>query len=902
MSRLSSALDDVRSGRSRVVQLVGDPGSGKTSLLTRLANHARQHGVPVLTQRCYGREQNMPLQTIANLLYTALITDALDVLPVPLADRVRAALVDRTVGGGPDAALELRRAVRVLLRSWAGEGLVLLIDDVHWTDPESIELIEYLVRKPVDAPLLLVLAHRGRQAPARLAAALADGWVEGAVERIDLGPLALADAALLLDLPVTAPELARLHAEAESNPLYLRALAAGEIPEQVAAVLNAEMALLGRPEAAVADAAAIFGEFTLNGIAYVTGLSADVVCHAVGDLHRRNLIRTVARSPTYMFTFRHKVVADVRYAAIDPCQRRRAHLRTFLYLVDRGADCALVDRHVELALAMPEPETVRAVLEAAERVVCTRPDAAARWLGAAARALAAAGAELPELVEVADLLARSLAAAGEYARSREVLDDIASNPAHGEEPGRLRVMSAAALRDAVLGLPVEAPMTAPSDAVELMIARGLARLVETGAPDIDAVRLAMATARRHQDVLGETGALALQTLGQVYAGDVGEAVRGVVACARLADGMGDDQLDRYPEYLAILGWAELLMCWLQPAQRHFRRGLELARRTGRVHVLPLLLIGLSEVRRQTGRTDEAKSLAAEAAEYARRMDAGEVLGLALTAEALSAVSQVPQGDREALWLAERAVAEASPGHGWSRDAMVALAFAAHADGDAERCRTLVLEAGGGPDLTGLPPFLRPACFEALTSIAIGRGEDAQPWAERAEAAAEVFPLPAQRGSGALARAHLLYSAGDSGGAVSLYLWAADTFAPAGLVAYQMRALLLGAMAAAESGALHLANVFLGQGQALALRQGVTRPAPDRPGEAEEARPPDTALRTLTNREHEVALIAGEGATTREIAKRLSLSPRTVDVHLTRIYRKLHLRSRAELARFIAAVN
>ncbi|MEK8173788.1 helix-turn-helix transcriptional regulator [Streptomyces sp. M19] len=59
------------------------------------------------------------------------------------------------------------------------------------------------------------------------------------------------------------------------------------------------------------------------------------------------------------------------------------------------------------------------------------------------------------------------------------------------------------------------------------------------------------------------------------------------------------------------------------------------------------------------------------------------------------------------------------------------------------------------------------------------------------------------------------------------------------------------------------------------------------------------LTTLTDREREVAQIAGTGARTREIAELLRLSPRTVDVHLTRIYRKLDINSRAALAHFMA---
>ena len=70
---------------------------------------------------------------------------------------------------------------------------------------------------------------------------------------------------------------------------------------------------------------------------------------------------------------------------------------------------------------------------------------------------------------------------------------------------------------------------------------------------------------------------------------------------------------------------------------------------------------------------------------------------------------------------------------------------------------------------------------------------------------------------------------------------------------------------------------------------------------ETARRGDPALvNRLTKRELEISLLAGEGATNREIAARLFLSPKTVELHLGRVYRKLGIRSRTELARALPA--
>ncbi|NUU19912.1 MAG: helix-turn-helix transcriptional regulator [Streptomycetaceae bacterium] len=67
-------------------------------------------------------------------------------------------------------------------------------------------------------------------------------------------------------------------------------------------------------------------------------------------------------------------------------------------------------------------------------------------------------------------------------------------------------------------------------------------------------------------------------------------------------------------------------------------------------------------------------------------------------------------------------------------------------------------------------------------------------------------------------------------------------------------------------------------------------------------PEPDGLDQLTSREREVAALAGQGITTREIAEELNLSPRTVDVHLTRIYRKLGIKSRAALALLVGRLD
>ncbi|MFD8006050.1 AAA family ATPase [Streptomyces mirabilis] len=83
----------------------------------------------------------------------------------------------------------LHRTIAALLTRLGAGGLVLAVDDLHWADPESRELVDYLVRHPPRGRVLLVVARRSRQTPTPLTAALTRGADNGAVLHVPLEPL-----------------------------------------------------------------------------------------------------------------------------------------------------------------------------------------------------------------------------------------------------------------------------------------------------------------------------------------------------------------------------------------------------------------------------------------------------------------------------------------------------------------------------------------------------------------------------------------------------------------------------------------------------------------------------------------------------------------------------------------
>jgi DNA-binding CsgD family transcriptional regulator len=125
--------------------------------------------------------------------------------------------------------------------------------------------------------------------------------------------------------------------------------------------------------------------------------------------------------------------------------------------------------------------------------------------------------------------------------------------------------------------------------------------------------------------------------------------------------------------------------------------------------------------------------------------------------------------------------------------------------------------------------------------------------------------------------------------------AAECAADAGSVAEAESMLTLAKALARQCGAAKLYE------EADAQQRRLKLPAAQLPKLPEQWRP-DIDLAVLTEREREVAGIAATGKSTREIAEILALSPRTVDVHLGRIYRKLNVGSRAALVRLLATIS
>jgi predicted ATPase len=191
LGSLEEALARFQRHGFTALEISGEPGIGKTRLLAELARAADQRGHLVLAGAASELEADLPFWAFVDALdeyVHGLPPHRLD----ELGEEARSGLahVLPSLAPGPSAATQAERhrvhgAVRALLELLADRTpLVLVLDDLHWADSGSLELLGALLRRPPSASVLVALAVRPRQMPPLLAAALERARPGGALDRL----------------------------------------------------------------------------------------------------------------------------------------------------------------------------------------------------------------------------------------------------------------------------------------------------------------------------------------------------------------------------------------------------------------------------------------------------------------------------------------------------------------------------------------------------------------------------------------------------------------------------------------------------------------------------------------------------------------------------------------------
>lgn len=408
LGHLLERLDRLTAGTGGVIAVSGEPGIGKTRLMNEIIAAARLRGFHVISGRSHERDVGIPYLPIADALedfartcpparWEELLKAAGPELILLLSDTVSKHLHSSTTFTADASALvqtmqtsvRPARALRNLLAELSHERPVLfVIDDLHWADPPSLELMRILAAYTREIPVLIFGSYREieleRTHP--LSTLLVDLNRERLLTRERLRRLSVTETAEMLrgllggEIPPGLAEL--VHEQTDGNPFFIEELTnglveagrlvwhdnqdgyqirrgvsveqlAGEIPQGIRAAIGARLDRLDATTQQTLSLASVVGrQFALevlNTLAAAHGLTEEDVDRALAEAQsarfvapledrtmRRDIAGFTAGSPETEadYAFDHPLIHQVVYAEIDRRRKRRLHAEVG-YLLER---------------------------------------------------------------------------------------------------------------------------------------------------------------------------------------------------------------------------------------------------------------------------------------------------------------------------------------------------------------------------------------------------------------------------------------------------------------------------------------------------------------------------------------------------------------------------------------
>jgi DNA-binding CsgD family transcriptional regulator len=885
---ISGLIARARAGASGVLVVRGEPGIGKTALLDEVA--ATTPGATILRARGVESEVELAFAGLHELLSPAL--HALPRVPAPQAAALRAAL-----GLESGAAAErhlVGAATLALLAALAEERPVLaLIDDVQWFDAPSAGAITFAARRLLADSVTIVFTLRaGETSPIE----------GGGFDELALGGLGPEDARALLAAsagrPMAADTADWLHAATGGNPLALVELAPdaprlppGPVVSQPPLGPRLERALGRRLERVPAA-----GRAAMLAAAVADTEEATPVLRAAQALGGTLEGLEAAEAETLVtlaagrVAFRHPLIRSVVLASASASERRAAH-RAYAAVLEPG------DRRAwhAAAGAIEPDEAIAAALAA------TAEDATGRGGHAAATAAFEHAARLtPDPAERARRLLRAADAAwlaGDAPRAVGLLDDAGPLPEAAHLRGRVLArhgpvpQAVAVLRDGAERIAARAPGEAST-----MLAEAAYATVYASVGDEMDVLAARAVELAPADDPRAT-CLAALALGAALAlrGDAA-ATEWLHEASELID--TTPELREDPRLAALLGVPAAFLRAGPEGYEPAARAVRLARERGAVGVLPSALFYVGTGALGNGRWTEAAASFDESVRLAEEaglpVDAvGSHAGLARLEARRGHAARAAASARHVL--AQQSDLAMPFFQAWAHHAEGEIAWA---EGDAEgavaafeaKQRVLTESRIGDPDQSPAPEL-------AEVLMALGRVAEAAGQAAAAAAGAEAkgrpWALARARRAEALALADDEAALQRFGAALALHERETDVFERARTqLCFGERLRRTGRRADARTPLREALDAF----EALGATPWAGRAAAElrATGETVRRRDPST-LDELTPQELRIAVMLGEGATTRQAAASLYLSPKTVEYHLRHVYMKLGVNSRAGLA-------
>lgn len=945
---LRCGLEAALGGAGRVVVLLGEAGVGKSRLALELATEARKH-CTVLTGRAVPGSGSTGLRAFADALQPAFRTrrppDAEEIRPfVAALARLVPEWRTEAVAAAADPVIVGEGVLR-LLRVLAGSSAsVLVLEDLHWADAETLAVLEYLADHVATEPVLCVITCRTDESSLG-SQAIQELLDRRVVEAITLARLdeadALAMARACLASAEIPSELADLVSRAEGIPFLVEELLASAVavralvhdgatwrldpsgqqlvPRTFAESVQRRVAGLGAHAQVVLRAGAILGrsfDWTLLGP--TLKLSDELVVAVLRSAQDRQLIVRDSSSASSVFRFRHALTRDAVLSELLPHEQAALAARV-LKVVEalrpglRGEWCATAINLAQIA-GLSE-RAVELQLDLAARAVADGALATAEMILSQAHERAGTGS-LRVRADVEAALLDVLAQAGKTDRVVPVaerllalLDQLGAD-AQRRAAVRLSVVrafiAASRWQDAALQLEVAQQLVAPAD--------GVAESQLQASIDALAAEVAM---------------------GQQQLAEARERAQSALAIAQRAN-----LPDIACHALEVMGRAARVHD-LDAADRHFATALELAERHGLVVRRVRALHELGTIGMLRGHELEYLEQAGQLALDAGALSTAAVVNLQLGAvyvygfehdralvcagRSADIAAQLGLGLTRAAATAMQATAHALAGRSEHMERSIAEAFAlasGHPDvagqvwGNARGLGSLLQEerASGLAALNEAVNFLRdPRCtvpggiigplWALVRTLVDGDAARARKEVRASRAAA----VPIARALLGYADAVALGRAAQSLAATACFEEADSLFRAYQHVGVRLLGLRLAAEAAIEDGWgepvdwLREALPFFDErgyhAVAAACRRLLARagaPMPRR-GRGTSTVPHALRGRGVTSREVDVLALIMEGLSNKQIGERLYLSPKTVEKHVEHLMDKMRTASRGELA-------
>jgi len=426
------------------VALEGEAGIGKSTLWRETVEAARARGLRVLTARAAETESTFAHAGLGDL-FDDLLPELVPTLTPPQRRALEVALLVEDEAGAPIDTRALGVAVRTVLQSLSGDGLMLAIDDLQWLDPPSARALAFALRRMSGTDVLLIWTRRldGRhvQSP------LEDAIEPDRIHRVPVGSLSVGAIHRIVvsrfGAAIPRPTLLRLHEVSGGNPFYAlelaRALGSGyghrdptqrlRVPERLEELLAARLAAFTgstRDALVLASADARLTTAQLRAAGIERGALDPALAERIIELDD-GAIR-----------FTHPLLASVLYQGLSPQERRQAHRR----LAELADEPLIRARHVALSADEPDAELASELEHAARTAVDRGTPIIAAELGEHALRLTPPG-DRADADRRATATARAHLAAGESARARMLAEEFFARASPGVERARALFLMAA---------------------------------------------------------------------------------------------------------------------------------------------------------------------------------------------------------------------------------------------------------------------------------------------------------------------------------------------------------------------------------------------------------------------------------------------------------------------------